>query len=89
MKYTKTQAVEIVGSKVVEEVEALNCEPTGRVIYPAFEPEHEGMQEFSATLSLEDGGRITAYYYQSDEDLEEYNDDISMLVWEVEHFEIE
>ena len=40
------------------------AEPTGRLIYPAFEPQHAGMDEYMAGSVEVDGGKIYAYYFQ-------------------------
>lgn len=86
-KLSREQAINAVGLHLVEQVESLNCEPTGRLIYPAFEPEHENMQEYTASVE-NDSARITAYYFQKDEDLENC-DNTGSLDWEIEYYEVE
>ena len=45
------------------------AESTGRIIYPAFEPEHADKNEWAADpLELENGDTIRAYWFLTDED---------------------
>lgn len=87
MKYTREEAVKMVGEAAVNQVETINCEPTSRVIYPSIEPDHVGKAEFVASLQLEDGRTLTAFYYQEEAVLEDC-EDLSMLDWTIEHYEV-
>lgn len=89
MKLNREQAIKIAGIKNVEKVESRSCVPTSRLIYPSFEPEHEGMQEFTASIRFNEGNTLTAYYYQTNEDIEENQEDLSMLDWNIDHYEID
>lgn len=86
-KLSRQEAIEIAGIELVEQVENMSCEATSRLIYPSFEPEHVGMQEFCATAK-NNCAKVTAYYFQKDEDMEDCND-WSMLDWKIEYYEVE
>lgn len=64
---TREELIQRVGLGAVERLENEACEPTSRVIYPAFESEHVGMVEYVASISVEQG-TIRAYYYMNEED---------------------
>ena len=84
-KLNRNEAIEIAGLALVERVENRGCEATSRVIYPEFEPDHVGMQEFASSIKNENG-TLTAYYFQRDEDLEGC-EDLGNLDWAIEYYE--
>ena len=87
----RKQAIDMVGINKVQELEALNCEPTSRAYDHA-----EGQIEWSASLDTEtipDGEpcTITAYYYTDAEDertVEDNGGDWGGITWTVSHYTI-
>ncbi len=71
MKLSVQEAEHRFGHEVIKKLTDMNAEPTSRLIYPAFEPQHEGMAEFAAGSVPVDGGNLYAYYYQP-EDADEW-----------------
>lgn len=61
---TLEQAETRFGKETILKLVNMQAEPTGRLIYPAFEPQHAGMDEYVAGSLYVDGGKIDAYYYQ-------------------------
>ena len=61
---TLQQAEEKFGKEAINRLIDMPAEPTGRLIYPAFEPQHAGMDEYMAGSVGVDGGKIYAYYFQ-------------------------
>lgn len=80
---TREEIINLIGLENVQRLENENAEPTSRVIYPAFEPQHSGMVEYCATIELENG-YASAYYYQEDCDEDEQS-----LDWSIERYEFE
>jgi hypothetical protein len=82
----RAEAVAMVGEKAVAQVEAENCEMTGRV-----QTDGDSRVEFSASVECVDqhGDKATlvAYYYQEDEAVNN-TDDLSTLFWDVEGYEV-
>lgn len=79
----REQAIKEVGIKMVEKLEKENCDFTNRVI------EEEGLVEFRSSIDLEDGRILFAYYYQTQEDLDEISnngDELDSLDWEISHY---
>lgn len=76
MKLTRTQAIAKYGVEAIESIDNAPCEPTGRLIYPAFEPEHAGMVEFATQTEP-----AQAYYYQPE------GADVDNAAWEIDHYE--
>ncbi len=76
MKLTREQAIELAGIENVLALDEMNCEPTSRLIYPAFEPEHAGMAEYSAYCN-----GLEAFYFQP-EDME----DPDNAEWKIEYY---
>ena len=70
MKLSVQETEKRFGHEVVKQLTDMQAEPTGRLIYPAFEPQHKGMSECVACLSV-DGGTLSAYYFQP-EDADEW-----------------
>lgn len=64
MKMTVEEATKRFGKEAINKLIDMQAEPTGRLIYPAFEPQHVGMNEYFAGFVYVDGGKISAYYYQ-------------------------
>lgn len=83
-KYTRAQAVELVGEESVARVESYNCDFTNRVC-------ENGLVEFSSVTSAvdSDGDEVDlhAYYYQEQEALDAH-DDMSNLDWSISHYTI-
>lgn len=84
--FTKKQMQKIY-PEILNELDNQQAEPTGRVIYPAAEPEHAGMEEYTASVEA-DGLLAVAYYYQSTEEVER-TADLSLLDWEAEYYTVE
>jgi len=82
---TREQAIERAGLELVEKVEGLNCDFTGRL-----QTDGDKAVEFSAGTNFidQDGYNrvLTAYYYQDPEDLDE--NDFDDLDWEISGYEI-
>lgn len=77
MKMSLEEAANKFGVDVIKELKKIPAEPTGRHIYPAFEPQHVGMAEYVAGDILVTGGKIRAYYFQpenANEDNWEYGE---------------
>lgn len=64
MKMTLQQAEDQFGHEAIKRLIDMPAEPTSRLIYPAFEPEHDGMDEYMSGSVEVEGGRIYAYYFQ-------------------------
>lgn len=65
-KMTVKEAEARFGKGAVRELINMNAEPTGRLIYAAFEPQHVGMDEYVAGAVYVEGGKLLAYYFQPD-----------------------
>lgn len=61
---TLEQAEARFGKDAINKLVNMQAEPTGRLIYPAAEPQHAGMDEYMAGSVYVDGGKIDAYYFQ-------------------------
>lgn len=61
---TAEQAEARFGKEAINKLIDMQVEPTSRLIYPAYEPQHAGMDEYCAGGVYVDGGKIYAYYYQ-------------------------
>lgn len=92
---TREQAIEKVGIKTVEAVEAENCEPTNRIGYNGA-CQGDALIEWSASVEFKDAEgiprTITAYYYTDEDDekiVEEAGGDWSYLSWNVAGYEID
>jgi len=68
-RLTRDEAIKVVGIKAVERVEALNCEPTSRLLNAGY----EGLTEWAATTEIEDG-YLTMYYMTNEDDEAEVED---------------
>jgi hypothetical protein len=83
---TREQAIQAVGVELVNKLDGVNCEPTGRL-----QTDGDDSVEFSSSVetSNEEYGRmtLTAYYYQSSEDVEG-TEDLSNLEWTVAGYEL-
>jgi hypothetical protein len=90
-KLTRNQAIAMVGINKIQELEALNCEPTSRAYDHA-----DGEIEWSASLTTEfipDGEpcTVTAYYYTDAADaaqVEALGGDWGGIDWEVSYYTI-
>ena len=83
---TREQAIQAVGSELVNKLDGINCEPTNRL-----QTDGDESVEFSASVETgnEEYGRmtLTAYYYQSPKDLDGV-EDLSNLEWTVAGYEL-
>jgi hypothetical protein len=84
---TRDQAIAQVGEKAVLGVESKNCEPTGRL-----QTDGDGTVEFSASVACNDAEGspvvITAYYYPTQEQLDDAGDDLSNVGWVIDGYEV-
>lgn len=64
MKMSVKEAEQRFGHEVIRKLTDLPAEPTSRLIYPAFEPQHAGMDEYMAGSVVVAGGKLSAFYYQ-------------------------
>lgn len=72
MKMTVKEAEELFGQEVIRKLVNREVEPTSRLIYPAFEPQHMGMMEYMSSSGVPvEGGMLYAYYFQP-EDAEDW-----------------
>lgn len=87
MRLSKEEAVKIYGENFVNELFNVDAEPTSRLIYPGFEPEHVDMVEYmGGTGTAHNGDIVTVYYYFDEDELE----DLDFIDWaEFSEFEIE
>jgi hypothetical protein len=83
----REQAVEIVGKKLVAELEGMDCEETNRL-----QTDGDDAVEFAASVKFTDSEgntrTLTAYYYQDPDDIEEAGDDLGSLDWDIEGYEV-
>ncbi len=88
---TREEAVAMVGEEAVAKVESEDCDFTNRM-----QTDGDTGVEFSASVRCKDQNGddcvLIAYYYQEQEaldDLEEAgNDDLGLLDWEIEGYEV-
>lgn len=69
--YTFTEIANKYGENIARQAMEIEAEPTSRVIYPAFEPDHADKNEWAAqgSAEAENGDTIRAYWYlTSDEE---------------------
>jgi len=83
---TREQAIQAVGIDLVSKLDSINCEPTNRV-----QTDGDDSVEYSSSVETgnEEYGQmtLTAYYYQSPEDLKGV-EDLSGLTWTVAGYEL-
>jgi hypothetical protein len=85
MEYlTREQSATIIGEKIMEQVDSLHCDFTGRLTEGT---KDNGFTEFSASYAILNLLTINAYYYQKNEYLEGC-EDLSNLEWIVDHYTI-
>ena len=84
---TREQAVAIAGEQLVTKVESKNCQPTGRLM-----TDNSDLVEFLASVNFDDADGndrvLTAYYYPTQEQLDNAGDDLSNVDWVIEGYEI-
>ena len=84
---TREQAAAIVGEEYVAAVDALNCEPTSRL-----QCDGDTRVEFAAAVRCKDKDGVsctlTAYYYQDSDAINSAGDDLSILDWVIEGYEV-
>lgn len=76
--YTYEEIVNKYNEDVALEAMSKTAEPTSRYIYPAFEPEHAGKNEWLGEPVKVDNDSIRACYYFSDEE----EADLDNINWE-------
>lgn len=64
IKMTLEQAKERFGENAIKTLINMHAESTSRLINPATEPEHVGMDEYVSGSVYVEGGKINAYYFQ-------------------------
>ncbi len=83
---TRAQAINEAGEKAVENLDEENFDFTGRV-----QTDGDDSVEFSASVLYTDSegeqGTLIAYYYQAQDELDGV-EDLSMLDWEIEGYEV-
>lgn len=83
---TREQAIQAVGAELVEKLDSVNCDFTGRQ-----QTDGDDTVEFSASIQVpENDERYTtliAYYYQPSQDIEDV-EDLSNLRWTVAGYEL-
>lgn len=86
-KLTRDQAIALVGEKAVLGAESKNCEPTGRL-----QTDGDDSVEFSASVACNDAEGsavvVTAYYYPTQEQLDNAGDDLSNVEWVIAGYEV-
>ena len=88
MKLSVQETEKRFGPEVVKQLTDMQAEPTGRIIYPAFEPQHKGMSEYVAGSLSVDGGTLSAYYFQpEDADEWEYGEMNGIEYGDIEYIE--
>lgn len=84
---TREQAIALVGEQAVLSAESKNCEPTGRL-----QCDGDDRVEFNSSVNCEDADGndavVTAYYYVTQEDLDNAGDDLSSIEWAIAGYEV-
>jgi hypothetical protein len=86
-KLTRDEAIEIAGIDAVEKLDSKNCDFTNRV-----QTDGDTAVEFSAAVGYYDrqyecDGMLIAYYYQEQDELDKV-EDLSLLDWIIEGYEV-
>lgn len=84
-KLNRDQAIEAAGVDAVEAVERINCDFTGTLTDGT---EWDGYTEFRATHIIDDYANISAYYYETNDDVNDV-EDMADLKMEVEFYVFE
>jgi len=83
---TREEAIRVAGSDVVSRLDSENCDFSNRV-----QTDGDTAVEFSASVEFvdEDGTEccLIAYYYQEQDDLDGV-EDLSLLDWDIEGYEV-
>lgn len=83
----REQVIEIVGLTLVKKLEGMDCDFTKRL-----QTDGDEDIEFAAIVSFIDNEgnsrSLTAYYYQTPEALAKVENDMGVLDWEIEGYEI-
>lgn len=80
---TRDQAIAIVGIDAVNTVDHENCDYTNRV-----QTDGDDGIEFSASVACADGAVLIAYYYLTQNDIDNAGDDLSNCDWQIAGYEI-
>jgi hypothetical protein len=85
-KMTREQAIQVVGAELVNMLDSVDCEPTN-----SLPTDGDDSVEYAASVGTgnDEYGHmtLTAYYYQSPEDLEDV-EDLSNLEWTVAGYDL-
>jgi len=76
----RSDAIKLFGLDKVLELDAADCDFSNRVT-------GDDTVEFSASVKLDSGDRLTAYYYQDSEAVQAC-DDLAALNWQIDHYAI-
>lgn len=88
---SRQQVIEIAGLSVVKKVEYVNCKPTNRVGYNGACQGDELIEWASSTPFVDVNGipsTLVAYYYTTQEEIDESRDDLGSLYWEIFGYEV-
>ncbi len=84
---TRAQAVAIVGEAAIAKVDVTDCDYTNRLM-----DDCDDRVEFSAAVHCEDadGRRCTviAYYYPTQQELDDAGDDLGAVDWQIAGYEV-
>ena len=83
---SREEAIELAGIGAVKKVELLNCEPTSRA-----QTDGDNDIEYAASIKLDSGDILTAYYYMDGdwyESLEDSERAEELYDWEINGYEI-
>lgn len=77
----RSEIIKLVGFDKVLELDNVNCDLTNRLT-------GDDTVEFIASVKLDSGDRLTAYYYQDSEAVQAC-DDLAALNWQIDHYTLE
>lgn len=84
---TREQAVAIVGEQAVNKVESAQCDFTNRLM-----DDNDDRVEFAASVHGEDSKgddyTLVAYYYPTQQELDNAGDDLGNVRWVIEGYEV-
>jgi phage-related protein len=84
---TREQAIAAVGAEAVNSVESANCDYTGRVM-----DQSDDRVEFAASVRCTDADGVDctlrAYYYPTQQELDDCAEDLSCVDWVIHGYEV-
>lgn len=83
MKMTETEARAKYGEDIINTLLSLPVEPTGRLIYSSFEPQHANLDEYESDGVVVADGTLYAYYFQPRE-----IENLDTCEWSVDNIEL-